>query len=267
MGSSASKSIESSSSSSVPRYSSKICQLYLTSASPGSNTAHWRLFLDDGTNQLTGTTWEVNYINERPNRGALLLDQTFPRSASHQNAFECNRKSFVKIGDLMDKGSDATIIHGAQSSFRKIEAAKERVLREFTYKVATTNCQSFVIDVLSMLRQWDPYLVDKRAIETVQRLCFPTVRLTTKSRQKKIQRQDAKHGQAQRPNFTSSCGAFSGIDIDAPRKHHDAQGRAVKRNAMSEMVPYSRWEARPQRASQAVVSEDRGNYTTIPGAW
>ncbi|KAI4929963.1 hypothetical protein J4E85_004584 [Alternaria conjuncta] len=174
MGSSASKSIESSSSSSVPRYSSKICQLYLISASPGSNTAHWRLFLDDGTNQLTGTTWEVNYINERPNRGALLLDQTFPRSASHQNAFECNRKSFVKIGDLMDKGSDATIIHGAQSSFRKIEEAKERVLREFTYKVATANCQSFVIDVLSMLRQWDPDLVNKKAIETVQRLCFPT---------------------------------------------------------------------------------------------
>ncbi|KAI4955185.1 hypothetical protein J4E91_001043 [Alternaria rosae] len=179
MGSSASKSIESSSSSSVLRYSSKICQLYLISANPCSNTAHWRLFLDDGTNQLTGTTWEVNYINERPNCGALLLDQTFPRSASHQNAFECNRKSFVKIGDLMDRGSDATIIHGAESSFRKIEAAKERVLRDFSYKVATTNCQSFVIDVLGILRQWDPDLVDKNAIETVQRLCFPTTEENT----------------------------------------------------------------------------------------
>lgn len=156
---------------------------------------------------------------------------------------------------------------GAESSFRKIDAAKERVLRDFSYKVATTNCQSFVIDVLGILRQWDPDLVNKNAIETVQRLCFPTVRLTTKNRQKKIQRHNSKHGQAQRPEFSSSSGKFSGIDFDTPREYHNAQGRAVQRNAMSEVMPYSRCEARPQRASQAVVSEDRGHYATIPGAW
>jgi hypothetical protein len=267
MGSSASKSLEASSSSHIPRYSSKICQLYLISANPGSNTAHWGLYLDDGTNQMTGTTWEVNYINERPNRGALLLDQTFPRSASHQNEYECIRKSFIKMKDLMSKGLDATLIHGAVSSFSKIEAAKERVLRDFRYKVATTNCQSFVIDILGTLRAWDPELVEKKAIESVQRLCFPTVRLTTKSRQKKIQCQDAKCGQAGRPRFTSSSGEFSGIDIDQPRKHGRAQGRAVQRNAMSEVPPYSRREAVPQRGSQVVLSEDRGNYAKIPGAW
>jgi hypothetical protein len=267
MGSSISRSIEASSSSSVPRYSSKICQLYLVSVKPGSNTAHWGLFLNDGTKHLTGTTWEMNYTTERPNRGVLILDQTFPRSASHRNDFECGRKSFVKIKDLMKQGADATIIHDAASSFTKVEAAKERVLRNFSYKVATTNCQSFVFDMLGMLREWDPDLIDKKAIETVQRLCFPTVRLATKIRQKKIQRQDAKHSEARRPRFTSSTREFLGIDIDAPRKHYNAQGRDVQRNVILEGMLYSRLEAMPSRSSRVTMSEERVNFATTPGTW
>jgi hypothetical protein len=41
----------------------------------------------------------------------------------------------------------------------------------------------------------------------------------------------------------------------------------VQRNAMSEVLPYSRRGAMPQRGSQVVLSEDRGKYATIPGAW
>jgi hypothetical protein len=167
----------------------------------------------------------------------------------------------------MKQGADATIIHGAASSFTKVEAAKERVLRHFRYKVATTNCQSFVIDILGMLREWDPDLIDKKAIETVQRLCFPTVRLATKIRQKKIQRQDAKHSEARRPRFTSSTREFLGIDIDAPRKHYNAQGRAVQRNVILEGMLYSRLEAMPSRSSRVTMSEERVNFATTPGTW
>jgi hypothetical protein len=139
-------------------------------------------------------------------------------------------------------------------------------MREFQYKLPTQNCQSFVIDILWMLRQWDPAMIPMEAIQQAQKQVAPTVNLTSKTRQKNISKRNTKHGERVRPRFTSSNGEISGIDIDVLAKHQNARQRVQKRVAFGD-VPALRADAKPVRRRPVVMSENQDQYRKMPGAW
>jgi hypothetical protein len=186
-------------------------KLFLIQYGSGS-IQHWGIGITVD-NAGNGVSWDVIFDDEARSSITFCGISIFPRHGSKKK-YICKRRNF-NVEREREKGRGCMFIQGAVSTLERIEAATERVMRDFKYKLVSENCQTFAILVLETLRRWDPEMVTDCAIKLVARGSAPTVRLATTMRQKRDMKQTesirpvylAGNGQCRtpsRPHFTSS---------------------------------------------------------------
>jgi hypothetical protein len=141
---------------------------------------HWGLFLvnpnhvytDDPDNIPSGKLWEVvvnNNVNTRSGLGVKAkgaLRVLFPRHDAKKH-YQCRHWENFDLG----RSARSAIVSGfhVYSTERRINAAADCVMEKFRYGFFKENCQTFVLEVLQVLSDWDPDLVPREHVEWVKK--------------------------------------------------------------------------------------------------
>jgi hypothetical protein len=141
---------------------------------------HWGLFLvnpshiytSNPSNTPTGKLWEV-VVNNNVTTGFSLgvkakaaTRMLFPRHGAKKR-YECRRWETFDLGH--SERSAIVSNFGVYSTERRISAAVDCVMEKFQYGFFKESCQTFVLEVLQMLADWDPDMVPPEQVEWVKK--------------------------------------------------------------------------------------------------
>jgi hypothetical protein len=248
-------------------------QMYLIKWSTGA-FQNWGIFLLSKPDHTNGIHWEL-IINDRKITGSKASSATlFPRHGRKKN-YMCRRKIFdlerTKRGQLM-----CIRVDGAVSTPERVDAATNRVIQDFKYKLISENCQSFAIETLITLHRWYPDMVKQNAIDMVRRESAINVRMAASIRQKRTSSQLVylyeNERTPSRPHFTTLSEAAkpmrSRLASELPKvggnkflvqsQHHQNPGSCTT-------ATWVRHAKKPNRMIMQAASEHLSSQ--VPGAW
>jgi len=268
------------SSASATRVSPKATALSLVTFTPGSmvGASHQGLFLAHTETSTTGTLWDLTF--EIPGNSTTLSRHTL-RPAHGANArYSVKKRENWDIMKAAREGKLVEFIPDAGATPKRMDRATQKVFDNFKYEYTKENCQTFIVLVLKLLREWDPAHVSLEAIEFVRKRTTFTVRHATRHDREYAPEVVAART---RPRFTSS----EVFQEEVPR-HQDVRARgyrsssssgafapdvavlpahyAGRRGGRSDPTPAAHGPVRVHRA-EYVNSEDRAGWFVMPGAW
>jgi hypothetical protein len=154
---------------------------------------HLGIWLTENQGEETGTLWHITKNHDFPYDTSYEVVTMLP-CASGGTPSRCKRRSFFNLDENLSDRAKIIHLDGSCTTYSRIEEAKKSVLRKWHYKMPAQNCQSFVLDILIKLREWEPRGISEEAIRIAQEVVSPTVKMSTNARQKKYAKQDEKAG-------------------------------------------------------------------------
>jgi hypothetical protein len=192
---------------------------------------HWGLFLVDPLHRFDtnpsnipkGKFWEVilnNTVTTGTGKAKGVFRSLFPRHGAEKR-YTCRR---IDNYDMGQARTPCFIVSGfvASSTERRVSAAAEAVMEKFRYGFFMENCQTFVLETLQVLADWDPGMVQPEAVAWVKKNAASlTVRTIP-----------TKTGRRERPRFTS-------LEVHEEERQREAEVRSRRLQSSSSTDVFS----------------------------